>query len=151
MDDCIVTQDEDNLTFFGLTDEDEGSTYTGDDVHKATNYSELTYRDPKLCCNAGHQRRQRAFPEGARGQVRAARDQEPLRPHPSRGGVLQKERRCGRIANQVSLKEEHDFSSASMQIRIKIGGESESGIARGQVSSGVRRVFGRPPDLRDAR
>ena len=36
MDDFIVTQDEDNLTFFGLTDAEEGSTYTGDDVHKAT-------------------------------------------------------------------------------------------------------------------
>ena len=42
MDDFIVTQDEDNLTFFGLTDAEEGSTYTGDDVHKATNHSKLT-------------------------------------------------------------------------------------------------------------
>ena len=40
---------------------------------------------------------------------------------------------------------------ASVQIQIKIGGESESGILRGKVSSGVCRVFGRPPDLRDAR
>ena len=37
MDDFIVNKDEDNFTFFGFADEDEESTYIGDDVHKATN------------------------------------------------------------------------------------------------------------------
>ena len=112
MDDFIVNKDEDNFTFFGFADEDEESTYIGDDVHKATNTKpfQVDYISALLyilcyqssCVHAGHQRRQSGSPEGARGQVRAARDQEPLRTHPSRGGVLQEERRRGRIAYQVS-------------------------------------------------
>ena len=118
MDDFIVNKDEDNFTFFGFADEDEETTYIGDDVHKATNTKpfqvdycifrrSFTYRASQLCyqsscVHAGHQRRQSGSPEGACGQVRAARDQEPLRTHPSRGGVLQEERRRGRIAYQVS-------------------------------------------------
>lgn len=36
MDDFIVNKDEDNFTFFGLSDAEEEPTYIGDDVHKET-------------------------------------------------------------------------------------------------------------------